>query len=122
MTVAPRAAASGASWRETSRPAEKSAMSTPSKASGVASPTVRVRPSALTVDPGGATGGEQAQLADREVPFGQDLDHRSTDDAGGADDRDGQRAGFSRTWLHSMRAGLGRGEYTSGAPKAGAAA
>ena len=37
--------------RETSVPAEKRAMSTPSNASGVASPIVRVRPSALTVEP-----------------------------------------------------------------------
>src|ERR1035437_4089102 len=51
MTVAPRATASGASWRETSPPAEKSAMSTPSHASGVASPPLRVRPAPPRVDP-----------------------------------------------------------------------
>src|SRR5207344_2458863 len=42
---------------------------------------------------GRATGGHQAQLADREAPFAQDLDHRPTDDAGGADDRDGEGSG-----------------------------
>src|SRR5512140_1875637 len=50
-TVQPRAAASGASIVDTSPPAEKSAMSTPAKASGVASSTVIVRPAALTVEP-----------------------------------------------------------------------
>ena len=40
MTVAPRRAASGASTRDVSPPAENSAISTPSKASGVASWTV----------------------------------------------------------------------------------
>jgi hypothetical protein len=38
ITVAPRAAASGASWRETSPPAENKAMSTPSNASGALPP------------------------------------------------------------------------------------
>ena len=37
---------------------------------------------------------EQAKLADREVPFGEDLGHRSPDDAGGAEDGDGERADF----------------------------
>ena len=42
-----------------------------------------------------SAGGKQAKLADRKVPFGEDLDHRSPDDAGGTDYRDGQREGFS---------------------------
>ncbi len=66
MTVAPRAAASGASWRDTSVPAEKRAMSTPSKASGIASPTVSVRPSALTVDPA-----ERPEASRRSSPTGK---------------------------------------------------
>ena len=40
---------------------------------------------------GGSAGGEQSKVPYRKLPFGQDLDHRSTDDARGADDRDGQR-------------------------------
>ena len=51
MTVAPRATAAGASSLETSAPAENSAMSTPSKASGTASPISSVRPSIDTVRP-----------------------------------------------------------------------
>src|SRR5207247_2656420 len=31
-----------------------------------------------------------AQVADGELPFEKDLDHRPPDDAGGADDRDGE--------------------------------
>ena len=39
---------------------------------------------------GGPLRGEQAQVADGELPFEKDLDHRPPDDAGGADDRDGE--------------------------------
>src|SRR6266550_1449067 len=90
ITVAPRAAAWGASSRETSPPAEKRAMSTPSKASPVAS-TI----SWLTLDrnraSGRSTGRHEAQLPEGKLPLGEDLDHRPPDDAGGADDRDGER-------------------------------
>ena len=51
MTTAPRATASGASTLETSPPAENSAMSTPSKASAVASWTAHSRPPKLTERP-----------------------------------------------------------------------
>ncbi|MDF2581099.1 MAG: hypothetical protein K0S49_2678, partial [Microbacterium sp.] len=40
--------------------------------------------------PRGASGGEQAQLADREVPLDEDLAHHLSDLAGGADDGDGE--------------------------------
>ena len=39
---------------------------------------------------GRSAGREQPQLPHREVAFTEDLDHRPTDDAGGADDRDGE--------------------------------
>ncbi len=90
ITVAPWATAAGASSSETSPPAENSAMSTPSKAPGTASPISRVRPSIETVWPGRSAGGEQAQLTDREFPLVEDLDHRPSDDAGGANDGDGE--------------------------------
>ena len=51
MTVAPWATAAGASSCDTPAPAEKSAMSTPSNASGTASPISSVRPSIETVRP-----------------------------------------------------------------------
>src|ERR1035437_1416920 len=51
ITVQPCATACGASSRETSAPAENSAMSTPSKASGVASCTATGRPATGTVIP-----------------------------------------------------------------------
>ena len=51
MTVAPRLAASGASACEVSPPALKSAMSTPSKASGVASRTSTWVPATSTIRP-----------------------------------------------------------------------
>ena len=90
MTVAPRATAAGASSVEMSAPAEKSAMSTPSNASGTASRDLE-RPA---VDrhgpPGRPPGREQAQLTDRELPLVEDLDHRPSDDAGGSDDGDGE--------------------------------
>src|SRR5215213_8953642 len=35
-------------------------------------------------------GGEEAQLGERELPLVEDLDHRPADDAGCADDRDGE--------------------------------
>ncbi len=53
MTTAPRAAASGASTRETSPPAENSAMSTPSKASGLDTWTGHFRPANATERPSG---------------------------------------------------------------------
>ena len=39
---------------------------------------------------GGSLGGEQTEFADGKFAFEQDLDHRPPDDAGGADDRDGE--------------------------------
>ena len=51
MTVAPWATAPGARSSETVPPAEKRAMSTPSNASGTASPTSSVRPPTLTIRP-----------------------------------------------------------------------
>src|SRR3990172_5114937 len=89
MTSAPRRAASGARTAETDAPAEKRAMSTPSKASGVASDTaadadrtpVRAR-------------GQRTELGHGEAALGEDLDHRLPDDAGGADDRDGEGTGL----------------------------
>ena len=39
---------------------------------------------------GGARGREQAQLADREGPLGENLAHDGADLAGGADDGDGE--------------------------------
>ena len=94
MTVAPRAAACGASSREASAPAENRAMSTPSNASrdGLADLV------GLAVDRDGpagrSPGGEQPQLPDGELALVQDLDHRPPDDAGGADDRDGEGVGW----------------------------
>ncbi len=38
----------------------------------------------------GATGGEQAEVRERKLAFVEDLDHRPPDDAGGADDGDGE--------------------------------
>ena len=103
-----------------SAPAEKSAMSTPSKASGVASPTSSRPAGDRQHPPGRAARGEQPQLADGEVPLGEDLDHRPTDDAGGADDRDGERARrLIRAWLRgAVDDQAGTAEYSSGAPPA----
>ena len=66
--------------------------------------------------PGRATGGEQPQFADRKVAFGEDLDHRSTDDAGGADDRDGQRAWFSGHGSTQVIRYKASAEYTNDQP------
>ena len=65
-------------------------MSTPSNASGVASLISWERPVDRDGPPGRPAGGKQAQLPDREFPLVEDLDHRPADDAGGADDRDGE--------------------------------
>ena len=90
-------AASGASSFDVPPPALNSAMSTPSNASGVASPTVEVPPADLDRAARGPLGREQPQLRDREALLEQDLGHRPADGAGGADDGDGQRirGGFS---------------------------
>ena len=90
MTVAPRWAARGARAFEVSPPALNSAMSTPSKASGVASRTTCSVPSTSTVRPAERARGKEAQFPDRESALLEHPDHRSADDAGGADDRDGE--------------------------------
>ena len=66
MTVAPRLAASGASARDTSAPAEKSAISTPSNASGVASAISMVRSPTLTLRPT-----ERPDASRRSSPIGK---------------------------------------------------
>ncbi len=91
MTVAPRAAACGASdLRNVAAGGEE----------GDVDAVERLRQglgdlvgSAIDRDdpPGRPAGGEQAQLPDRKLPFVEDLGHRPPDDAGGADDRDGER-------------------------------
>ena len=72
-------------------------MSTPSKASGVASATSSVRPSSRR-PAGRARRREQAQLPDREPALVEHLDHRPADDAGGPDDGDGE--GFRAHYGH----------------------
>ena len=100
MTVAPRLAASGASALDVSPPALNSAMSTPSNASGVASPTSCSTPSIVTVAAGAPGARQQAPLPDREVALPEHPDHRPADDAGGADDGDGQGLiGHAWAWL-----------------------
>ena len=93
ITVAPRATAAGASDSRDRRAGREQ---------GDVDPVERVRDGLDDIvgaagdrhgRTGRATGGHQAQLADREAPFAQDLDHRPTDDAGGADDGDGERSG-----------------------------
>ena len=73
-------------------------------------PPTRRRPA------GRARGGEQAQLADRELALEEHPDHRAADDAGGADDRDGEGfASSCRAWLrYGLWSGRARREYTSG--------
>ena len=101
ITVAPRAAASGASWRETSAARREEGDVDAFEGLGSRLPD-RQSPSVGAHRRSGRTaGGEQPKLPDREVPFGEDLDHRSTDDASGTDDRDGQRLRLLGTWLHS---------------------
>ena len=59
-----------------------------------------VWPSIATVRPADRPGREQAQLPDGELALVEDLDHRPADDAGGADDRDGEGGSVScRAWL-----------------------
>ena len=114
MTVAPRAAASGASCRETSVAGREEGDVDAFESLGRRLAHRESSPVGADSRSGGPAGGEQSKLADRETPLGQDLDHRSSDDAGGADDRDGQRSGFSghgSTTLLGLRA---RSEYTSG--------
>ena len=72
MTVQPRAAACGASSRDVPPPAEKRAMSTPSKASGVASATSTWRPSNGSVDPA-----ERAEASSRISPIGKPRSSRT---------------------------------------------
>src|SRR5207247_2656422 len=72
MTVAPRATAGGASSREASPPAEKRAMSTPSKASPVASSTSRVAPSIETVLPA-----DRSEASRRRSPTGNSRSRRT---------------------------------------------
>ena len=99
ITVQPRFAASGASSFEVPPPALKSAMSTPSNASGVA----RLHDDVPAVDRDGlprrARRREEAQLRVRELLLEEDLDHRPADGAGCADDGDDER----------FRAGFGHG-------------
>ena len=68
-------------------------MSTPSNASATASPIWWVWPSIDDGPAGRSPGREQPELPDGELALVQDLGHRPTDDAGGADDRDGEGAG-----------------------------
>ena len=90
ITVAPRATAAGASSRDTSAPAEKQrdVDAVERVRDGLAdlerAPIDRDGPA------GRPPGGEQAQLIDRELPLVEDLDHRPSDGAGGADDGDGE--------------------------------
>ena len=93
MTTQPRLAASGASSLEVPPPAEKSAMSMPSKASGVASSTVMSRPVDRHGGAGGARRCQETQLRVRELLLGEDLDHGPAHGAGGADDGDGELLG-----------------------------
>ncbi len=65
-------------------------MSTPSNAASSASPDLVGRALDRNGLAGGSLRGEKAQLADGKLPFEEDLDHRPPDDAGGADDRDGE--------------------------------
>ena len=65
--------------------------------------------------------GEQPQFPNREFTFVQDLDHRPADDAGGADDCDGEvsavhrRHGSARTyWVRARREYSGQGGRTEG--------
>src|SRR5690606_19663844 len=53
---------------------------------------------------GRPAGGEKAELPDGELALVEDLDHRATDDAGSADDRNGERS-----WVHGEKAPLTRG-------------
>ena len=80
--------------RRPTPPAENSAMSTPSNASGTRLDDIvgaavdrrrSIRPSAPEAIRRSSPTGKPA--------FAQDLDHRPTDDAGGADDRDGEGSG-----------------------------
>ena len=93
-----------------SAPALKSAMSTPSKASGVASPTTCSEPSTSTLRPADPPDRKQAQLPEREPTLLEHLDHRPPDDAGGADDGDGEGLVVTGAWLlaGSDRDGHGR--------------
>ena len=121
MTVAPRATAGGASSREVSAPAEKSAMSTPVERLGAASAISRVPALDRDRPAGRPLGREQPQLADGKLPFEEDLDHRPPDDAGGADDRDGE--GLACHVGHGSAvtvAGRARREYSSGPFRSGA--
>ena len=95
-TTQPRFAASGASAFEVAPPAEKSAMSMPSKASGVASSTVISRPSTVIVVPAERDEARRRSSVYGKLLLEQDLDHGPADGAGGADDGDGEgvRAGF----------------------------
>ena len=90
ITVAPCATAAGASSFETSAPAEKRAMSTPSKASGVASPISCVWPSTETVLPTDLPDASRRNRPTGKLSFVEDLDHGPADDAGGSDDGDGE--------------------------------
>ena len=102
------AAASGASMRETSPPAEKRAMSTPSNASGVASPTVRVCAAGAHGRPGGPAGGEQTQA--RRPGSGARRGPGSSFDRRRRSHRRPRRSAGAilRTWLHC---GTWRGRF-----------
>jgi hypothetical protein len=91
MTVAPRAAASGASSLETSAAGREEGDVDAFERFGRRLAHRQSPPVGADGRTGRSAGGEQSKLPDREMPLGQDLDHRPPDDAGGADDRDGQR-------------------------------
>ena len=95
MTVAPRFAASGASAFDVSPPALNSAMSTPSKASGVASSTSISRPPTSIRRPADRSEASRRSSVIGNCLLEQDLGHRPADGAGGADDGDDQGIGVA---------------------------
>ena len=93
MTVAPRLAASGARrLGRVAAGAEERDVDALERLRGRLGDDV-FRPVDVDAPAGAARAGQQAQLPEREATLQEHPDHRPADDAGGADDRDGQGFG-----------------------------
>ena len=90
-TTAPRSMAIGAHSRERVAPAEKMAMSTPSKASASTARTSSSSSPNAHARAGAAGAGEADELAEVEVALGQHLAQHLADGAGGAQDGNAER-------------------------------
>ena len=93
-TVAPARTATGANCREMALPAEKRAMSMPSKLRSVSASTSISAPLERHALAGGAGGGEQAEAGKGKAPPLEAADELGADGTGGADDGDGRAVGL----------------------------